>query len=194
MKKSTRLIILAVLVFVVCLTTTLSLVYFVGGINAQNKTGNLPTVEIGVGGSATLTINLGATQRVGGGTEALIPQYISPTAGQTQQIQYTVPVTWTTPTSDLTGKTGILAASVNSIKVAGDVAEYKSVTTTNSSTFLFDISFGYAPNTTITANSGTVTVTVTVKMNEPADPTQYNKVAGKQITIELLFTATPNWS
>ena len=198
MKKSTRLIILATLTLTICLTTTLSLVFWSNSqINTPDNTVNLPQLEIGTGASATLTINFGTTLRVGGGTDALIPQTLSPTSGQTTQIQYTVPVTWTAPAGDqstiVAGKTGTLSASVNSIKVAGDAAtDYKTATGV-SSLPLFVVTFAHAPNTTITANSGTVTTTVTVKMNEPLDQTQYNAIAGKQITINLLFSVTPGW-
>jgi len=193
--KKIKLVTLVILMLVACLTTTLSLVFWSSGqINTPTKTVDLATLEIGEGGSATLTLNLTPS---GGSANTLVPKNIPALPGETTSVQYTVAVTWTTPVGDeatvVSGKTGTLVPSVNSIKVAGSETEYKNVTGLNAPNLLFQVSFAHAPSSTITANSGTVTTTVTVQMDEPLDSDQYNAIAGKQISIQLLFSVTPGW-
>jgi hypothetical protein len=183
-KLAKKLIILAVSLAMAA-TTAISLAFWSNGIIKAEDEKNL-SVTIGTG-SAVPTI-LSFADAVDSSND-LIPQQITPSAGETNSLVFTIDVKWEADPdsevgSDIDGAEGILTGYCTAIGT--DLLE----ATALGGLPLFVVEFDET-SYQIYANGAAVTVTATVKMNEPLDKDQYDLVAGQTLSITFAFEANP---
>lgn len=166
---------IALLLLLSLVVTTGTFAYWAAGISSSSNTID-NTITIGEGETIATTVALSLNTDDSG--LALVPSgKVVDALTQTESLSITFNVTVNGATTDADGlATDVsvaLSQALNSDATPADV------------TSLFNITATPQSQTVGTADTFTVTIT----MNEPADVTEYNLVAGQVITLTLEFTA-----
>ncbi|MFH5882609.1 hypothetical protein [Liberiplasma polymorphum] len=126
------------------------------------------TVTIGVGQGVTLNVTVGSQT-----TGNLVPSGVVEKTGDVTEVVLTYNVVLSTATTDPLNLT----------------VEESNVLIDNLATYSSLVNIVISAPATISDTSAVVTITVTLTL--PANQTEYDAVANKDITFDLTFTATP---
>lgn len=167
---------IALLLMLALVVTSGTFAYWASSItqaSPDSVTGN--TVTIGTGNAVTLTLTATAGTTAGSG---LIPSGYG-TDGTDDTATFEFSVVWDEDVAGAGYTTADLAVSYANV-VAGTLADP-------------DVNFSWSDDApaTITLGATGVTVTVTVVFDvEPADATEYAKIAGQNFTFDVTFTVS----
>jgi len=174
-KKVTVFLLAAAMV----LTTATSYVFWSSGAAPAAGTESVTGITIGAGTEAVTTIDFDS---VVVGDSILVPTGITPGAGETNTVTFTVDVDWNSAefADGIAGTLAVNPATTNlAVGSVGDEA-------------LFTMTPRAIPGAGAIAVGGApVTVTFDVTMERPQDQAQFERIAGEDLAVTLGFTVTP---
>jgi len=192
--KSKKLVI-GLLMLLALVFTTGTFAYWANSVNVTNDTAT-GTVTIGSGGTAEAAVTVGNQTDAG----TLVP-YGRAGTGDVEYVLLTFVVSYDETTALLGGEgTGTLSAVVSNEAINANTTLGTSYvitdvqvggatpTVTDSGT---DYSLSGTPDTSITIDGADVNVYILVELGEPTSSTDYNAVAGYNITFTVTFDVTP---
>lgn len=173
-----RKLVVGLLVMLAVVMSTLTFAYWASGISGDDDVAS-QTITVGTGEAVTTTVVLSKDSQTSG---VLVPagradNSVEGTAVESVVIQYTVTLDEDQDNNTFDGDEATLSVAYSNLLVDGVADTYD----------LVNISLSY---TATIAVDGTQTVTITVTLDEPANQTEYDAVAGLDITFDLTFTAS----
>ena len=185
-KKGLKKIILLLLLFVGLGASITAGAYWVSyetyTIPAPSSIDGTYTVNIGQGEPVPVTTTLAAFGS-NGETKKLVPTgYVVDSNSQTDSVSFNITVSWDRDAAFDTSYTGtgnLVASTLSLENTAGDDLEE-----------LFTVTYSVATNPFALGSDTVVTIKV-VFTQEPADLTEYNKVANQDLSLTVQFAVTP---
>lgn len=191
MKKTKKLLLVALLMFLVAAATGGAYAYWAGSVNTPTAESDVVSVKVGEAKALAteLTLNSGSVTDgkylvpTGQLANSTLPSDAPAGAELKESIVVTYQVDWeASGTGSADGATGTLTAEVDSsvgIKI------------NDNATSLISVAFAYQGSSQSIVLGTTKTVTVTITMSEPANKTEYDAVINQPITIPIKFSVAP---
>lgn len=167
--------------------------YWAGSVTAPTGVDKNDTVTIGEGQPVTSKLTVGDAA----GTGILVPVGHDVEVDDVEYVVLTHSVKWEeNGTALATGHAGTLSAALvaDSVEIAGDdtYADLVNITIQVGGTAPVDDGVVATASSAIYLDGAAVVVYILVTLDEPADQTEYDAIAGEDITFEVEFSVSPS--
>jgi len=198
MKKTRKLVLIAILMFVVAAATGGAYAYWAGTVSAPAP--DTDSISITIGEADTVTTQLQVTDPAAN-TDTLVPagqatHSVAPASGTNVEfMDFTYSVKWASLSGSAVGAVGTLNMKVTAKTIDSDATlggKYVKVQVYDSGAGSYKDLAAAGEDYTITADDASATsVQIRVTLLEPEDAADYAAVATKAIALTVAFNVTP---